>query len=322
MTEDSKKDDSKLLYCSFCGKSQHEVRKLIAGPSVFICDECVDLCNDIITEEMQEQADKGESALPKPNESNEPGDSYVTGQDNSTESTKTALITGAAGGIGIALAKRLATDGWRLHLCDINKARLKSMQRDLPKDTTISESLLDSTEACASALPDATQSINALVHLAGVFEYHDLTPKDREIHDRNIQHNQTNAYDMAVAVEPRMANNGRMVFASSLAFNRGASDNVAYSMAKGALVGLTRALSRRLAPRGILVNAVAPGLIETPMLREVMSGRDEDAMVNSVPLSRLGEPVEVASVIAFLLSDDASYITGQTINIDGGLVNS
>lgn len=238
-----------------------------------------------------------------------------------TDFTKTALITGAAGGIGIALAQRLAADGWCLHLCDINKARLETMQHDLPASTTICESQLDSAQACASALPDANRTIDALVHLAGVFEFHDITPKDREIYGRNIQHNQTNAYDMAVAVEPQMSNNGRIVFVSSLAFNRGAADNVSYSMAKGALVGLTRALSRRLASRQILVNAVAPGWIETAMLREVMTGRDEKAMLDSVPLSRFGEPAEVASVIAFLLSDDASYITGQTINIDGGLVN-
>lgn len=78
--QEDKKDDGKLLYCSFCGKSQHEVRKLIAGPSVFICDECVDLCNDIITEEMQEQATDEDSSLPKPHEINELLDQYVIGQ--------------------------------------------------------------------------------------------------------------------------------------------------------------------------------------------------------------------------------------------------
>jgi len=78
--EDEKKDDGKLLYCSFCGKSQHEVRKLIAGPSVFICDECVDLCNDIITEEMAEQTEESESSLPKPHEINDLLDQYVIGQ--------------------------------------------------------------------------------------------------------------------------------------------------------------------------------------------------------------------------------------------------
>jgi len=79
--QDEKKDDGKLLYCSFCGKSQHEVRKLIAGPSVFICDECVDLCNDIITEEMQEQAADGGTELPRPHEINDLLDQYVIGQD-------------------------------------------------------------------------------------------------------------------------------------------------------------------------------------------------------------------------------------------------
>jgi len=78
--EQDKKDDGKLLYCSFCGKSQHEVRKLIAGPQVFICDECVDLCNDIITEEMQEQSASGESELPRPDEINALLDQYVIGQ--------------------------------------------------------------------------------------------------------------------------------------------------------------------------------------------------------------------------------------------------
>ena len=78
--QEDKKDDTKLLYCSFCGKSQHEVRKLIAGPSVFICDECVDLCNDIITEEMQEQSSDEDSSLPKPHEINELLDQYVIGQ--------------------------------------------------------------------------------------------------------------------------------------------------------------------------------------------------------------------------------------------------
>ena len=77
-----KGDDGKLLYCSFCGKSQHEVRKLIAGPSVFICDECVELCNDIIREEMQEKTSTGNSKLPKPKEINEVLDEYVIGQDS------------------------------------------------------------------------------------------------------------------------------------------------------------------------------------------------------------------------------------------------
>ncbi|MBX2880024.1 MAG: ATP-dependent Clp protease ATP-binding subunit ClpX [Granulosicoccus sp.] len=89
--QEEKKDDGKLLYCSFCGKSQHEVRKLIAGPSVFICDECVDLCNDIITEEMQEQSATGDSELPRPHEINELLDQYVIGQDRAKKILSVAV---------------------------------------------------------------------------------------------------------------------------------------------------------------------------------------------------------------------------------------
>ncbi|OQX45905.1 MAG: ATP-dependent Clp protease ATP-binding subunit ClpX, partial [Candidatus Sedimenticola endophacoides] len=80
MSDDKTRDDGKLLYCSFCGKSQHEVRKLIAGPSVFICDECVELCNDIIREEMQDAVSESGGALPKPQEINSSLDQYVIGQ--------------------------------------------------------------------------------------------------------------------------------------------------------------------------------------------------------------------------------------------------
>ena len=94
MSEDDNKketDSSKLLYCSFCGKSQHEVRKLIAGPSVFICDECVELCNDIIREEMQDQSSSGDNKLPKPREINDILDEYVIGQEGAKKVLSVAV---------------------------------------------------------------------------------------------------------------------------------------------------------------------------------------------------------------------------------------
>ena len=238
------------------------------------------------------------------------------------DNARRAVITGAAGGIGSALAHRLASDGWRLHLCDVSLERLEGLCEDLPANTTLCESNLDSPQSCRAALADAPKDITALVHLAGIFDFHDFDAAGREIFEQTMQHNATNAYDLTAEILPCMSRGGRIVFTSSLAFNRGAHDNVSYSMAKGALVGLTRALSRRLAPEGILVNAVAPGLIESPMLTKVMAHRNEDDATAAIPLGRLGKAREVAGVLAFLLSDDASYITGQLINIDGGMINS
>ena len=92
-------------------------------------------------------------------------------------------------------------------------------------------------------------------------------------------------------------------------------------MAKGAVVGLIRAASRQLGNRGIRVNGVAPGIIETRMTDELLAKRGREAFLNTIPLGRLGQADDVAGVIAFLLSDDAAYVTGQVINIDGGMVN-
>lgn len=233
-----------------------------------------------------------------------------------------AVITGAAGGIGAVLARRLAADGWLLHLVDIDSGRLEAMQQALPAGVTIAGSRLEDPTACVTALLDAPDRIDALVHLAGIFVPHDLGPDGREIYDQTMQHNASNAFDLAGVILPRMTDGGRIVLTSSLGFNRGVPDHAAYSMAKGAIVGLTRALARRIADRGICVNAVAPGIIETRMAEDLVKRRGRDAVLSDIPLSRLGQPEDVAGVIAFLLSDDASYITGQVINVDGGIINA
>ena len=144
--------------------------------------------------------------------------------------------------------------------------------------------------------------------------------------ERAIANNLTNAYSLAgFAAEAMRADGitdgaGRIIFISSLAFNRGSWEHVPYASAKGGIVGLTRALSRRYAPH-ILVNALAPGLIDTRMPAQIIAERG-DRVINEIPLKRIGRPEEVANVIHFLLSNDASYITGQLINVDGGMINS
>lgn len=237
-------------------------------------------------------------------------------------SQRCAVITGATGGIGVPTAHRLAREGWSLHLIDVDLGRLEKLRQELLEGVTIARSHLESPEACSEALSNAPEQIQAFAHLAGIFVSHDLgSENSREVYDQTIQNNATNAYDLVGALLPKMPDGARIVFASSMGFNRGVPDHVAYSMAKGALVGLTRALSRRLGERGIIVNAVAPGIIETPMPAHLIEQRGREAMLASIPLQRFGQPEEVAGVIAFLLSEDAAYISGQVINVDGGIIN-
>ena len=176
--------------------------------------------------------------------------------------------------------------------------------------------------ACAAALDAAGAPVYALIHLAGVFERDALDPEDHGVWNRAIAANLTNAYDMAVAFQTRFDRRApaRMVFASSVAFRRGSAERVPYAAAKGGIVGMVRALSRKCAP-DILVNAVAPGVIETRMAEEIIAERGE-AYRQEIPLQRFGQPGEVASVIRFLCSTDSSYVTGQTITVDGGITNA
>ena len=166
----------------------------------------------------------------------------------------------------------------------------------------------------------------ALIHLAGLFEKDAMDADEHAVWDRAIGVNLTSAYDMAVAFSTRFARGGserdvaRIVLTSSVAYRRGSAGYPPYAAAKAGIVGLTRSLSRRLAP-DILVNAVAPGVIDTRMAEPSIAERGE-AYQREIPLRRFGHPAEVASVIRFLCSPDASYITGQTITIDGGMTNA
>lgn len=158
--------------------------------------------------------------------------------------------------------------------------------------------------------------------MAGIYVPHELDAAAREVYDRTIAANTTNGFDLTCAMLERLTTDepARLVFASSQAFRRGSIGHVAYSVAKGGVVGLVRALSRNLGPRA-LVNGLAPGLIDTPMPAHVIASRGED-MLRDIPLGRIGQPEEVAGVVMFLLGPLSTYITGQIINIDGGVHNA
>ena len=230
--------------------------------------------------------------------------------------TRTIAITGAAGGIGRALCPLLAELGDRLLLIDRAESGVEDYAAELGGVAVAGSPL--SAEECRAALDAVDGPIFGFVHLAGTFEPDDVLGGDPSVWQRTMQNNLENAYNFATALEPRLPQDrmGRVVFIASLAFRAGSPDHVAYSAAKGGLVGMTRALARRFRERAT-VNALAPGIIETPMPAHVIATRG-NLWKASNPLGRFGQPEEVATVIRFLLSEDSSYITGQTINVDGG----
>ncbi len=238
---------------------------------------------------------------------------------------KRIVITGGAGGIGVATARAFMDAGAHVVIVDSDEDRLRQAQALLGKvRLALFRSALESPAACSAAIDAAGGPVYGLVHLAGLFEKDAMNPDDHAVWDRAIGVNLTSAYDMAVAFSTRFArvalDPARIVLTSSVAYRRGSAGYPPYAAAKAGIVGLTRSLSRRLAP-DILVNAVAPGLIQTRMAETTIAERG-DAYLQEIPLKRVGQPAEVATVIRFLCSLDASYVTGQTITIDGGITNA
>lgn len=232
------------------------------------------------------------------------------------------VVTGGAGGIGAAAAQLFLQAGARVHLVDVDQARLQAVQARLATwgEVSICVSALDSPERCHDALAAAGGPLAALVHMAGVFEEDPLGP-DRAVWQRAIAGNLTNAYDACIAFralrDPHAT--GAIVLASSRAFQRGAVGRAAYSAAKGGIVGLVRTFSREFAP-DIRINCVAPGLIHTPMVDTLVAQAGPQRLAE-IPLGRFGEPMDVAAPVLFLCSPAAGYITGQTLTVDGGVLN-
>lgn len=238
---------------------------------------------------------------------------------------KTVVITGGAGGIGVATAALFLEKGASVTLIDIDEMRLKEAAESLnsPSRVSIVESDLSTPSACADALDFAGVPLYALIHCAGIFVTDTDTPdENRGVYDRTLAANLTNAYDLAQAFEWRCTTDvsARMVLVSSLAFRRGSHDHVAYSAAKGGIVGLVRAFARRWGSK-IHVNGVAPGIILTQMTDELLADRGDD-LLKTIPLARFGKPEECATVIEFLCGPASSYMTSQVLNIDGGIHNS
>lgn len=239
--------------------------------------------------------------------------------------TQRALVTGGSGGIGRAICLRLATDGYEVIVhANRNLAAAEAIVAEIQAaggqaravafDITDAESTHAALEALLAERPVQVLVNNAGLHDDAVFPGMSATQWQRVI-DVNLNgfFNVTQPLTLPMIRTRR----GRIINISSVAALAGNRGQVNYAAAKGALHSATKALALELAPRGVTVNAVAPGIIDTAMSE---GSFDAEAVARLVPMKRAGTPQEVADLVGFLASDQAAYITGQVISINGGMI--
>jgi 3-oxoacyl-[acyl-carrier protein] reductase len=238
------------------------------------------------------------------------------------------LITGGSRGIGAATAVAFARAGYSVTIFYKNNGKLAdsivdSLSKEGHEATAICVDVRN-FEAVRHAVQEANLqfgAVDVLISNAGISSqklFTDVTPKEfQEMLDTHV----TGLYNTTQAVLPGMVSRktGSIITISSIWGVTGASCEVAYSTAKAAIIGFTRSLAKEVGPSNITVNCVAPGVIDTDMNRN-LSADDISDLCNQTPLGRLGTPEEIAGVILFLASDKASFITGQVISPNGGLV--
>lgn len=241
---------------------------------------------------------------------------------------RTALVTGASRGIGRAIAAELSREGWAVAINFLGRAdaaeELCALLRAEGGTAAVYQAdVADRARVAAMvrAVERELGEIGLLVNNAGISHQNLFQSTTDEEWDRLLAVNLTGSRNCICEVLPGMISQKRgcIVNISSMWGLRGASCEVAYAATKAAVVGLTRSLALEVAPSGIRVNAVAPGCIETDMVKAL--GEDTRAMlVEETPLGRLGTPEDIARVVSFLASDNAGFITGQVITADGGFI--
>ncbi|WP_372625159.1 3-oxoacyl-ACP reductase FabG [Arsukibacterium sp.] len=236
---------------------------------------------------------------------------------------KVALVTGASRGIGKAIAEQLAALGAKVvgtATTEKGAAAISAYLADKGQGMVLNVTDTDSIEQCLTEIKNQFGEIDILINNAGITRDNLLMRmKDDEWFDI-IQTNLTSVFRLSKAVLRSMMKKryGRIVTIGSVVGSMGNAGQTNYAAAKAGVLGFTKSLAREVASRGITVNAVSPGFIDTDMTKE-LSDEQKEAIFSQVPANRLGQPDEIAATVAFLVSAPAAYITGETIHVNGGM---
>jgi len=250
-----------------------------------------------------------------------------------SDSVGVALVTGGAGAIGAAVCRRLAEAGRTVVVADIDRAPAEGVAAELAGEGHVGRGFdvadTDAVRDACQAVERDVGPIDALVNVAGWDRFVAFVDTTPEFWDRVIDINYRGTLNTVHAVLPGMIERrrGRVVSVASDAARVGSSLESIYAGAKGAVISFSKSVAREVAKYGITVNVVCPGPTDTPLIRDMADDMGDgqrfvDALTRAIPMRRLATPDDVAPAIAFLVSDDAAFITGQTLSVSGGLTMS
>lgn len=237
---------------------------------------------------------------------------------------KTVLLTGATGGIGRAIAKTLHAQGANLVLTDISVEALEKFKAELGERVEVFAGDITNLDIIKFLLKFSKEhfdSIDILINNAGITKDTLSMRMTDEMWDKVLTVNLTAGFRLTREILPQMMKKrwGRIISMASIVGVIGNLGQANYAASKAGLIAMTKSVAQEVAGRGITANCIAPGFIGTPMT-ENLPDNVKQAMLDRIPMKRMGTPQDIANVVAFLASDESAYITGQTINVNGGML--